>query len=143
MARHSLADGVHLIDDTYNANPASMCAALEALARLKGPGRAVAVLGDMNELGESAAEAHRDIGRFAAELGIDFVFALGARAESLAAGAVAAGMNPTHVAADCKHAEVYTRVRDLLRPGDWVLVKGSRAMKMERVIEALCAQESR
>jgi len=143
MTRHSLAGGVDLIDDTYNANPTSMRAALEALGRIKEPGRAVAVLGDMNELGESALEAHREIGRTAAELGIDFLFALGAHAESLAAGAVAAGMDPTRVAVGCEHEEVSSRVRDLLRPGDWVLVKGSRALKMERVVKSLCEQEPR
>jgi UDP-N-acetylmuramoyl-tripeptide--D-alanyl-D-alanine ligase len=142
MAQRRLAGDINLIDDSYNANPQSMRAALETLARLGGRSRTAAVLGDMAELGESAPEAHRDIGRLAAELGVDFLVALGERAETLVAGAIAAGMDPARVTAGCDHEDASRRLRQILRPRDWVLVKGSRAMKMERVVEALCAEES-
>jgi UDP-N-acetylmuramoyl-tripeptide--D-alanyl-D-alanine ligase len=141
MAQRKLAGDINLIDDSYNANPQSMRAALETLARLGGRSQTAAVLGDMAELGESAPEAHRDIGRLAAELHIDFLFALGERAETLAAGAIAAGMDPTRVTAGCEHEDASRHLREVLRRDDWVLVKGSRAMKMERVVEALCAEE--
>ena len=77
MERVALPRNIILINDTYNANPQSMQIALESLAKLKGPSRGIAVLGDMGELGDAALEAHRATGKLVAELGLDHLFALG------------------------------------------------------------------
>jgi UDP-N-acetylmuramoyl-tripeptide--D-alanyl-D-alanine ligase len=142
MNQRALANEVSLIDDTYNANPQSMRTSLESLARLKGAGRSIAVLGDMGELGESAEQAHREIGRRAAELETDFLFTLGEHAEVVAEAAVAAGMPASRVRAATEHDDISQRVALLLQSRDWILVKGSRSMKMERVVDALTAEES-
>ena len=143
MACRRLAGGTRLIDDSYNANPQSMRSALASLARLKAAGRAVAVLGDMGELGESADDAHREAGRLAARLGIDFLFALGERAEGVAAGALEAGMDASRVRVASECEEVGREVRGMVAADDWILVKGSRAMRMERVVATLVSEEKR
>jgi UDP-N-acetylmuramoyl-tripeptide--D-alanyl-D-alanine ligase len=137
MERVALPRNIILINDTYNANPQSMQVALESLAKLKGKSRGIAVLGDMGELGDAALEAHRATGRRVAELGLDHLFALGQFAEKLAEAAVEAGMAPERVHVGGSHEQVACAVRELLQGNDWVLVKGSRSMKMERVVEAL------
>jgi UDP-N-acetylmuramoyl-tripeptide--D-alanyl-D-alanine ligase len=141
MARRSLPGNVMLIDDTYNANPQSVRAALESLSQLKGSGRGFAVLGDMGELGEDAGSAHRDAGRWAAELGIDYLVAVGEQAETMARAATAEGMPRDHVRTWPRGAddaeEAGRDLAALLRPRDWILVKGSRAMRMERVVESV------
>lgn len=132
------SDGGLLINDTYNANPQSTEVALRILAGLGGSGgRGIAVLGDMGELGDVAVEAHREAGRLAATLGIDAVYALGDRAVLVAEGATAAGMESTsiHVAGDWR--EITALLRKELGAADRVLVKGSRAMRMERIVEDL------
>jgi len=146
----ALPRGGVLINDSYNANPQSMEVALRVLAageRAAASGRAangvqrIAVLGDMGELGDSGAEAHRETGRLAAQLGIDHVFAIGERAELVAEGARSEGMQPghVHVARDWKEASEAVRAR--LGGRDRVLIKGSRSMHMERIVEALVAQD--
>jgi UDP-N-acetylmuramyl pentapeptide synthase len=137
----TLPRNIIVINDTYNANPQSMEVALRGLARLRGDSRGVAVLGDMGELGESADEAHRAAGRLVAELGLDFLFTLGPRAEQTARGALDAGMEPARVHVGKDHDELGAALRGMLRGNDWVLVKGSRSMRMERVVDAL-ARES-
>ncbi|MGH0038129.1 MAG: UDP-N-acetylmuramoyl-tripeptide--D-alanyl-D-alanine ligase [Myxococcota bacterium] len=144
MARRALPGPVMLIDDTYNANPQSMRAALETLSQLKGGGRGFAVLGDMGELGDGAERAHRDVGRWAAELGVDFLMAVGSRAEAMAEAATQAGLDPACVRsladAGDEGDDAGRMLAALLRPRDWVLVKGSRAMRMERVVESVARQ---
>jgi UDP-N-acetylmuramoyl-tripeptide--D-alanyl-D-alanine ligase len=137
MQPRTLAGGVHVLDDSYNANPQSVDAALHSLARLRGAGRAFAVLGDMGELGVAATQAHRDAGALAARLRIDWLVAVGEHAGDVAAGARAEGMDPARICAARSHAEASERLRGLLAADDWVLVKGSRSARMERVIEAL------
>jgi UDP-N-acetylmuramoyl-tripeptide--D-alanyl-D-alanine ligase len=137
MEARTLAGGVHVIDDSYNANPQSVDAALRSLARLRGAGRAFAVLGDMGELGAAAAAAHREAGALAAALRLDGLVAIGAHAEEIAAGARAAGMDPARVRAAGSHEEASRHLRALVTADDWVLVKGSRSARMERVVEAL------
>jgi UDP-N-acetylmuramoyl-tripeptide--D-alanyl-D-alanine ligase len=140
LGRVDLPSGAVLIDDTYNANPQSMEIALRLLAELSERGRSFAVIGDMGELGDTAAAAHRETGRLAANLGIDFLFALGERADDVATGAAEGGMSRERVriGSDCR--DVAGRVNEMLASGDCVLVKGSRAMKMERVVELLAAR---
>jgi UDP-N-acetylmuramoyl-tripeptide--D-alanyl-D-alanine ligase len=125
--------GIHLIDDTYNANPASMRAAFTAVAQLA-KGRYVAVLGDMLELGPTSPALHHEVGRAAAAAGISWILALGEHAAQIAAGARESGANATHF----ESLDGLIRALDLgLERGDWVLVKGSRGMRMERVVAHL------
>jgi UDP-N-acetylmuramoyl-tripeptide--D-alanyl-D-alanine ligase len=123
--------GFTVIDDTYNANPAAVRATLEFLAQAPG-GRKMAILGDMLELGPAAGEMHREIGRFAMSLGIDALLALGELGKEYVAGAAdsRAQWFPAH-------ASAAAAARVALGPGDVVLVKGSRGMRMELVVEKL------
>ena len=130
--------GFWVVDDTYNANPASMRAAMAAVASLKGDGRGLLVLGDMLELGQRAAELHREIGRRAAESGAALLFVVGDFAPVVAEGAVGAGMDRERITAGSK-AEIIAALTSAVRPGDWVLSKGSRAMAMETVTAAVVA----
>ena len=139
--RRELSGGIALVDDTYNANPQSMEAALRLLAEIKGAHRAVAILGDMGELGQATETAHREVGRLAASLGIDFLIALGERAQTLATGAVDSGMDPTHVVVASDHGDASERACRFLCEHDTVLVKGSRSMRMERVVEAIASEK--
>ena len=141
MARTTTRRGANLVDDTYNANPQSMRSALESLAGLKAGGRGIAVLGDMGELGQESEEAHRQLGRLSARLGVDELFILGDNAEWVAEEALAAGMAPARVHVEKEHEAVGESIQELAGPGDWVLVKGSRAMKMERIVEILASEE--
>ena len=119
----ALPGGGLLINDSYNANPASMRAALEHLAEHEG--RKVAILGDMAELGPTAPEYHREVGELVRSLGIDHV---------LSVGELARDYGGEHAADAAEAAEKATQ---LVRPGDVVLVKGSRAIGLEVVAEAL------
>jgi UDP-N-acetylmuramoyl-tripeptide--D-alanyl-D-alanine ligase len=127
--------GRTVLADCYNANPGSMHAALETLASLKTGGKAVAVLGDMLELGEISAEAHREVGRTAAGLGVDVLIAMGPLSRFTAEGARAAGMAAGNVFEAATPSEAAALLRERSRNGDAVLVKGSRGMKMETVLE--------
>jgi len=137
MESRALSDGLRVIDDSYNANPQSMEAALRSLAQLKGGHRAVAVLGDMGELGAESRRAHRGAGMLATRLGIDFVIALGEHANDVAGGARDEGLAAERIHVEGSHEAAVRRVRSLVSADDWVLVKGSRSMQMERVVQAL------
>lgn len=128
--------GGTLIDDTYNANPDSMAAAIQTLVSLKGENRALLVSGDMMELGENAPAYHEEIGRLSAELGIAKIFATGQYAKDLARGAISAGM-PDETIITGEKKELMAELAGCLRSGDWVLVKGSRGMGMETVVQFL------
>ncbi len=141
LERRELSGGITLIDDTYNANPQSMDAALRLLAEIKGDHRAVAILGDMGELGDTAEDAHREVGRLAASLGIDFLIALGERAQTIAAGATHSGMNTAHIIVASDHGDASERACAFLEARDTALVKGSRSMRMERVVEAIVSEK--
>jgi UDP-N-acetylmuramoyl-tripeptide--D-alanyl-D-alanine ligase len=121
--------------DCYNANPASMDAALATLRSLKSGKKAIAVLGDMLELGTVAVEAHRAIGATAARLGVDLVITIGPLAKHIGEGAIDAGMPKDRVLAAGSQAEAAALLKKLSAPGDAVLIKGSRGMKMEKILE--------
>jgi UDP-N-acetylmuramoyl-tripeptide--D-alanyl-D-alanine ligase len=142
MAQRKLANGAVVIDDSYNANPDSLRVALESLARLAkgGGGHSVAVVGDMGELGDSAESAHRAAGSWVAELGIDFLFAFGSRAGEVAQAAREGGMQASHVHEGQEHEAVAAQISHQLGSSDWVLVKGSRAMHMEKIVSALAGE---
>jgi UDP-N-acetylmuramoyl-tripeptide--D-alanyl-D-alanine ligase len=128
--------GVTLIDDSYNANPASMAAALATLKEVREQGRAAAVLGDMLELGEGSEAAHRELGRLAAGC-VERLFLLGALAGVVAEGALAAGLAKESILLAKDHDELAAALLAWLKPGDCVLFKGSRGMRMERAAQAV------
>jgi UDP-N-acetylmuramoyl-tripeptide--D-alanyl-D-alanine ligase len=127
------AGGVRVLDDSYNANADSMCAALQTLVDLPCAGRRVAVLGDMAELGVHSREAHAEIGRRAAELGIGQLFAIGKMAPVMARAARDAGLNRVFEFADVESAA--PAVKSFVRSGDLVLLKASRVMRLERIAD--------
>jgi UDP-N-acetylmuramoyl-tripeptide--D-alanyl-D-alanine ligase len=130
--------GVHIIDDTYNANPVSMDAAISTLAAVKGEERGIVVLGDMFELGERAPEFHRALGVVAAQSGASAVCATGGFAEEVAGGALEAYMEAENVVTGSR-GDILEDLKQRLRPGDWVLMKGSRAAEMEKLVAELAA----
>jgi UDP-N-acetylmuramoyl-tripeptide--D-alanyl-D-alanine ligase len=136
MELHDRPDGVTVINDSYNANPDSMRAALTTLAELGRTGRNTwAVLGDMLELGDHAATEHAGIGRFAAELGVDHLVAVGEHGPQMTSAAVAAGFPATRAVIVTDKAEAVALVTAGLRPGDVVLVKASRGLALDTVAD--------
>ena len=136
MNIHHTPKGIHIIDDTYNANPESMKAALTTLKTMRAGARGIFVAGDMLELGRQAASLHSQVGALAAQSGVSRLYACGKQADSVAAGARNAGLP----AADFITGSREEIIEDLiawLQPGDWVLVKGSRGMAMEKVVKGL------
>jgi len=137
MQVFTAAGGVVVVNDAYNASPASMRAALATLVDIRASGRRVAVLGDMAELGSLSELAHFSLGEVVARSGIDVLVTVGDRARRIADGAIAEGMSPTCVR-PCSGVEEASEVLDdLLAPGDVVLVKASRCMQLERIIEGI------
>ena len=124
--------GVSIYNDTYNANPDSMVAALRTLASAKVSGKRIAVLGDMRELGDQGKEEHKRVGREAAQLGIDYLLTFGELARSIHESARMQGA--LHYDQKNMLAEY---LAELVSPGDAVLVKGSRGMKMEDIVTFL------
>ncbi len=127
-----LPGGVTLLDDTYNASPAATRAALDLLGEM--PGRRIALLGDMLELGELAEPSHEQVGRHAADRA-DALLTVGDLAATIARGAREAGLGDVRTLGS--KAEAAAVLRALLRPGDALLVKGSRALALETVVEEL------
>jgi UDP-N-acetylmuramoyl-tripeptide--D-alanyl-D-alanine ligase len=125
--------GVHIIDDSYNANPDSVKAALRTLADLACAGRRIAVLGKMNELGTESDNGHREVGEAAASEGIDVVVSVTPGASLIAASATTHGVREVFQTQTTHEAGLL--LRELAREGDIVLVKGSRGVHMEQVIE--------
>ena len=133
------ADGLAILNDSYNANPNSMAAALAALGGMRRPdGRLIAVLGDMLELGDGSAQAHREVGQRAAESGVDELFATGDFAADLIAGFAASG-RPAHNFG--RRDDLTRRLRASVGPRDVVLVKASRGLALETVADALASDE--
>ena len=138
-----LANGSYLVDDSYNANPLSVAEALGAVRELKGTGRALVVLGDMLELGAGAADWHRKIGALLAETGTDEVFLKGDFAPETAAGAREGGMAAARIHEFSDPEEAAGLILSVAAPGDWILVKGSRRMKMDAVAALIAARAGR
>jgi UDP-N-acetylmuramoyl-tripeptide--D-alanyl-D-alanine ligase len=134
------ARGASIVNDSYNANPASMRAALAALNEFPGATRKLAVLGSMGELGRHASDLHAGIGEFSGRQGLALLIAVGPHAEAYWSGALAAGMTPGHVLLALDAKEATTLLRDRLQPGDVVLVKGSHFMGLEKLVADI-AQE--
>lgn len=130
------SSGINIIDDTYNANPDSMEAAIKTLKSLKRNNRGVLVAGDMLELGKYAETLHRKIGSLAARAGIARLYVTGRFAELVASGARDENMNSKDVFTGTRE-EILAELTGWLGPDDWVLVKGSRATGMEKIVEGL------
>jgi UDP-N-acetylmuramoyl-tripeptide--D-alanyl-D-alanine ligase len=134
------ANGVRVLDDAYNANADSTVAALETLCDLPLQGRRVAVLGDMEELGAHSEAAHAEVGRRAAELGIGQLFTVGKMSAFTAQAARAAGLTRVIEFTDVESA--LRAVKNFLKAGDVVLLKASRASRLERIAETLKSEKS-
>ncbi len=132
--------GVQFLDDSYNANPDSMKAALRTLVELDAEGKRIAVLGEMRELGAESERGHREIGEAAATLGVDQLITIGAAAELIAEGARTAGLDKVSSARST--SEAAKLLSEMAEPGDLVLIKGSRAARTEEVIEQFGSQNS-
>ncbi|MCX7710930.1 MAG: UDP-N-acetylmuramoyl-tripeptide--D-alanyl-D-alanine ligase [Clostridia bacterium] len=129
--------GVKIINDAYNASPQSMEAAITVLRDLGAEGRTVAILGDMLEMGDWAPKAHAEVGKFVFFQGIKYIITVGENGKHIADGAVKAGAEAERVFSFSNNEDLINFVKRFLRPGDFVLVKGSRGMKMEQVVEGL------
>lgn len=134
--------GAVVVDDTYNANPASVGAALEVLAEIAGPGRRIAVLADMLELGEASDRAHDGIGRAAAGAGLARLVTLGERGRRIGEAAVAAGLPASAWVHAEGHEAAARSALEAAAPGFAILVKGSRGMRMENVVRAVRGGEA-
>lgn len=128
-----LCKGITVLDDTYNANPESMCAAIDTLMSMKRDGRTIAVLSDMLELGIASGEEHAKIGAYAAQKKTDALFVTGRESKRIFESAPSIKDNFYLE----KKNDLIDELRKFIKPGDIVLVKGSRGMKMEEVVAAL------
>jgi UDP-N-acetylmuramoyl-tripeptide--D-alanyl-D-alanine ligase len=137
MAVRPASNGITVLDDCYNASPASMSAALQTLSDWETSARRIAILGDMKELGDRSASAHFEVGSLIPLNKIDLLVTVGEEARQIAEGARAAGFNGPRVALCDSADEALRVVRSQVLPGDVVLVKASRAMKLETVVEGL------
>jgi UDP-N-acetylmuramoyl-tripeptide--D-alanyl-D-alanine ligase len=136
-----LRDGITLIDDSYNSSPAALQRALEVVARESRPRRKVAILGEMLELGDHAPGLHAESGRAAAAAGLALLVAIGGRAaREMADAAVSSGMPADAVTYFEKSEDAIAAVVDAVRPGDLVLVKGSRGIRTDVVADRLAAE---
>ena len=141
MVQLQTATGLGVLNDTYNANPASMEAGLKTLAQMGGK-RTAALLGDMLELGDSSVAAHHQLGRQVAELGVDFLGVVGSFKDKIVSGALEYGMLPDRVKLFEEKAAAAAWIESLqesgeLTAGDWLLVKASRGLRMETIVERL------
>lgn len=129
---------ITLVDDTYNSNPSSLKAALDAIQSLVGEEeRLIVCLGDMLELGEATVRSHKEAGRWVAETGASLFFTLGAHNAEMKAGAVEGGMPEQSVITVSDHNDMIHGIADAAEGGAIVLVKGSRRMQLDRVVEGL------
>jgi UDP-N-acetylmuramoyl-tripeptide--D-alanyl-D-alanine ligase len=129
--------GITVINDAYNASPASVRAALGVLAQVAGGRRKIAVLGNMLELGEFARSGHYGVGEAVRAAGVDFLVTVGELARGIAEGAREKGFSAGRIRECADREEAAAVLRELLAPGDVLLVKGSRGMQMEKIIETL------
>lgn len=136
--------GFTVINDCYNSNPAALAAMTGLLANTPASGRHILAAGEMLELGATSAELHREAGRAAAATGkLDWIVGVQRDAESFVRGAVDAGHPAARAKIFASSEEAGAFLADLVKPGDVVLVKGSRGVRMERIVEALDARFAR
>ena len=128
-------NGIKIIDDTYNASPASMKAAIDVLMSAKGL-RKVAVLGDMFEQGQQSRAYHEEVGKYASDKSVDMLIAIGADAEYIKKGALK-GMSAENVRYYKTKKDFLKEIKNIIKSGDVVLVKGSRGMAMEQIVKRI------
>jgi UDP-N-acetylmuramoyl-tripeptide--D-alanyl-D-alanine ligase len=138
MEMIKLSNGAYLLDDSYNANPASVREALMTLKDLKSNHSAYVFLGDMLELGAQADEMHRKIGMLMATIGVRALFLQGDFSDVTAAGAIEGGMAAENIFFLSAKDKNIDYLRKHLKKGDWILVKGSRRTKMEKIAAQIC-----
>jgi UDP-N-acetylmuramoyl-tripeptide--D-alanyl-D-alanine ligase len=134
------AEGFAVINDSYNSNPVALTAMMNLLARTPGYGRRILAAGEMLELGNDSLRLHTETGRHAAAQKLDWVIGVQGAAEGLVKGAVEAGLPSDRVRFFASSTDAAPFVAGLLAPGDLLLVKGSRGVKMERIVEAVRAR---
>ena len=127
-------NGIHIIDDTYNANPDSMKAAITTLKTLCANNRSLFVAGDMLELGTQAESLHKQVGAWAAVANVDKLLVTGEFAAAVASGAMDAKMKHKAIFTGTRD-EIFGALKESLKPGDWVLIKGSRGARMDLIVE--------
>jgi UDP-N-acetylmuramoyl-tripeptide--D-alanyl-D-alanine ligase len=133
-----LPGGITVVDDSYNSSPSALALALETIASARGNARKAAVLGEMLELGDHAGRLHADSGRLATAAGLDWLIAVGGPAAGeMAAAAVAAGMPSHAVVHVATREEAASAALERARPGDLILVKGSRGIGTDLVVDRL------
>lgn len=137
MELKRLGNQVYLLDDSYNSSPVSARAAVETLVKIKGRGRAIAVLADMLELGRTSRKKHAEIGSFAAVSGLDMLVGVGVQARAMVDAAKKSGMGKRKLAWFKNREDAGDWLKKKLRPFDRVLIKGSRGMKLEKTVELL------
>jgi UDP-N-acetylmuramoyl-tripeptide--D-alanyl-D-alanine ligase len=135
-----LRNGGVLVDDTYNANPASMIAAVEAVLSASSGNPFVAVLGEMRELGRDSPALHFEVGRRIGAVKPDRLIVLGTLGTEMLKGAQAAGLDESLCFLADNHGEAVDFLRRVVPPGAWILVKGSRGMTMEKIIAAMTGE---
>ena len=124
-----------IIDDSYNSSPSALEEAITALSEIKTTGRKIAVLGDMLELGRESHDVHIRLGELAGKT-IDFLITVGSRARGISLGA-SVKLKSSQIMQFEKNDEVIEYLKNLIKPGDLILVKGSRAMRLEEVVKIL------
>lgn len=135
--------GTYIIDDTYNAGPDSTAAAVRTLGKIKTHQNKYAILGDMLELGDYTEEAHRQIGRLIWECGIDYLITVGERSRHIAEEAIACGQERDDVYSFDNSAQAGKFVQDRIKAGDYILIKGSQGMRMEKAVKEIMAEPAR
>ena len=135
MFVEKLKGNITILDDVYNANPDSTKASLKVLTGYKG--RKIAILGDMRELGALEKPLHKEVGAYVATLGIDYLITVGSASNNIWQGAIDGGMNTNQAFFYMTNEDAYKKLNELLKENDTVLIKGSRLVGMERIIELL------
>ncbi|MBI4650643.1 UDP-N-acetylmuramoyl-tripeptide--D-alanyl-D-alanine ligase, partial [Candidatus Desantisbacteria bacterium] len=130
-------EGLWIINDAYNANPVSMLNALETFSEIETNKQRILILGDMLELGEKEVIFHKEIGKHAAKKNINYLFTCGTLAAYIAESAIEAGMPKARIFICNLAEEIVPKLKKILSGNDFILFKGSRAMKMEKIIEFL------
>jgi UDP-N-acetylmuramoyl-tripeptide--D-alanyl-D-alanine ligase len=137
MEIYRLKNGAFIINDTYNANPASFREALKTLKDLKGNHSSMVVMGDMLELGDCAEELHEGIGSLMADTEVGAIFLRGRLSPATAAGALKRNMSKDRIVFFETSDEVVPHLASSVKEGDWILVKGSRQTKMEDIVQKI------
>ena len=135
-------EGITIINDTYNANPVSMKKALETFSLLQGSSRGIIILGDMLELGSHASALHRELGNEVAKMHVRLLLIMGKFSSDVRDGALSGGMSSSSIYIGENHHDLIDFLGGVLKRGDLVLVKGSRGMAMEKVIEGLMQEDN-